>query len=827
MHSLSVVSRLCAQRLKKHRESTQETSEALESLRFFLRGQLETFLRATLERPQVHEDASSHQAAFLSDCLRSLALTDVAQIVRQQWTGDHLQGEFSEARDRLASIVSSCVGIESELQRHVLASAHDLAADALAQSDARLLRATLELVACVAPTTVYAVWCRHHLGATVTVTSDDDRCLRSRTGASGETAHCSLVQSKRQLQFLVAFLLELDRPPTEEDKSQQRNCHHYHPRADHVLAHLSAVKTHQTAPTGAAVGELLADFCSTTRLRHVQLQSREQHEEAATPTNSNSDMAVSRRLSLESSSSSSVSASNASNGSTSAAIAGTKASVRELVAAFREQSAKLPPQVTQWRMFQPQAWRQRLLPCCLDVERWTSECRDDPNFIVPWVGLVTQLAQHNLVPATEFSAFLERIERWTEAEQRRMQKTRQRQRQRRQIWRPSSTMNCDDSVEWLRQLVERFVALQGQENDDALASYRKTRWECVTDAFVVAFEDIVEQQDETQRDCAISAVQSIIIDQFITRSASSTEAFLHHHVLLWVRLLSSEGDTSSSSSATSATSSDPLARMTVMDAYCGLLTARLASARSTNSSPSRVDVASASALGCLLGLLSSLSFCEKMAARWTREAEREALGTVAVAVLEPAQLHTAIMSRVTLTSAFVAAFLRGLLTQSPVQTGSSGVLERVWTTELREFLVWLAHHVEWTASLTPSVAVDDAVYGVIRELLPARWFQSLTSAAENVRSVLQWKRFWDLELHVAFAGAHDLSLVRRTRDQMETLVLSRRATEVSVKDVLVWIAQASMTTALTAKHGAHAPTRGALSRPVDTPVDAVAVSRRC
>ncbi|KAJ0396523.1 hypothetical protein P43SY_003734 [Pythium insidiosum] len=791
MHVLAVVTRVSARRLARSRDASGEASDSLESLRFFLRGQLETFLLATTNRQHAERDAV-HQAAFLSDCLRCVALNEVADLVRQRWVDDRLQDD-STVRDRLADVISSCVQLEPELQRHLLALAHDLAVDALAQSEAALLRRTLELVACAAPS-AYTHWCRSHLGAEPSTALSDDaavHCLRAAAATSGgggsvSAAHCSLVQSKRQLQFLVAFLLELDRPPTDDARQQQQQ-RRQHPCADHVLAHLSAVKTHQTTPLGATVGELLADFCSTTRLRHVQLQSREQHDVrmalsgTSTSSSSSSDVAVSRRLSLESSSStrltSSLSASSTS---------GTKATVREMVAAFRQHSTKLPSQVTQWRMFQPQAWRQQLLPCCLDVEAWTTESRD-PQFLVSWLGLVQLLARHHIVSATDYAAFLGQVERWTELEQHRAQKSISRRRRAR---------GCDDGVEWLRQLVERVVAID--QGPDALVALREAQWEHVGQAFVAAFEDIVDQRDEAQRDRAIAVVQTAVIDQLVTPSSSSADV-LDRHVQLWVRLLSSQGDD---------TGIDPLARMAALEAYCRLLTVRLTSRRTTmDGAPSRVDLAAAVALGCLLGLLSSLPFCEQLAARWTREAEREVLGGGVVAVaVEPQHVHRAVHTRVALTSAFVGAFLRGLSTQSAAlaQTGA-GVLERVWTPELREFLVWLAHHVQWWGPAAGG-PVDAAATAVVVELQSFRWFQATTSTADHLRSLLQWKRFWDLELHVTFDGPQDLSLVRRTRTRIETHVLSLRsaAGETPVKDALVWIAQAAMTTALAAAPAAPA-----------------------
>lgn len=226
--------------------------------------------------------------------------------------------------------------------------------------------------------------------------------------------------SKRQIQFLCAFLLEFDR-------REQPTCHSnagaiaLYPvaKSSHVAAHLSVMKTHQPQfPSGG----LIMDFCSQTRSRYLELLKIEQATSAA----ANSVESATGALQ---------------NGKQQRDIVSlhsvkVRTMVREHIQLFRD-SAKLSPQLRQWKMFQPQLWKQELIPCCLDIEfdnlsRATSSRREDrggdddgsdrcvaESKLLEHVAFVHALAKSGLVTVHEYSHFLVSAEEWLENRQKR------------------------------------------------------------------------------------------------------------------------------------------------------------------------------------------------------------------------------------------------------------------------------------------------------------------------------------------------------------------------------------------------------------------------
>lgn len=342
----------------------------------------------------------------------------------------------------LYQLITSLAVKRSDFVDHVLTLAHDLASEGIQGMNGFLLRHSLELVAAVSSSVdvangssssavavdCYRDWVRDHFAAQDAstrkqsldiVTSSEAalstdapaplRCLKQRDA-------CSLVTSKRQIQYLCAFLLEFDR--------REQPGHHSNAgaialrpiaKSNHVAAHLSVMKTHQPQFTS---GGLVMDFCSQTRSRYLELLKIEQATTAATNLVENS------------------SASTLQNGKKQRDIVSLHSAkvcnmVREHIQLHRD-SKKLSPQLRQWKMFQPQLWKQELIPCCLDIEfdnlsRAASSCREDgggdrcaaESKLLEHVAFVHALAKIGLVTMHEYSQFLVSAEEWLESTQRR------------------------------------------------------------------------------------------------------------------------------------------------------------------------------------------------------------------------------------------------------------------------------------------------------------------------------------------------------------------------------------------------------------------------
>lgn len=357
----------------------------------------------------------------------------------------------SVIRDALYQLITSLATKRSDFVDHVLTLAHDLASEGVQGMNGFLLRHSLELVAAVSSgagtipgsssstaavssssavaVDCYRDWVRDHFAAQDAgarkslldiVTSSDaahnfsapatPRCLKQRNAA------CSLVTTKRQIQFLCAFLLEFDR---REQPAYHRNADAIpmYPvaKASHVAAHLSVMKTHQPQfPSGG----LIMDFCSQTRSRYLELLKIEQVTSVATA----DSVEVATCAALQHGTKQRVVASVHS--------AKARNMVREHIQLFRD-SKKLSPQLRQWKMFQPQLWKQELIPCCLDIDfdnLWGAACVGGgdggdrcaaESKLLEHVALVHALAKSGLVTIHEYSQFLLSAEAWLESRQKR------------------------------------------------------------------------------------------------------------------------------------------------------------------------------------------------------------------------------------------------------------------------------------------------------------------------------------------------------------------------------------------------------------------------
>lgn len=346
--------------------------------------------------------------------------------------------------DALYQLITILAAKRSDFVDHVLTLAHDLASEGVQGMNGFLLRHSLELVAAVSSAAsaansssssatavdCYRDWVRDHFAAQDararaqsldTVTSSDaahstnapapPRCLKQHNT-------CSLVTSKRQIQFLCAFLLEFDR--------REQPAHHSNAgvialypvaKSSHVAAHLSVMKTHQPQfPSGG----LIMDFCSQTRSRYLELLKIEQATSAAANSMESATGALQNgKQQRDIVSLHSVKARNM---------------VREHIQLFRD-SKKLSPQLRQWKMFQPQLWKQELIPCCLDIEfdnfsRAASSRREDgggdggdrcaaESKLLEHVAFVHALAKSSLVTVHEYSQFLVSAEEWLKNRQKR------------------------------------------------------------------------------------------------------------------------------------------------------------------------------------------------------------------------------------------------------------------------------------------------------------------------------------------------------------------------------------------------------------------------
>lgn len=319
----------------------------------------------------------------------------------------------------------------------VLALAHELASDGVQHMDGFALRQGLELVAAVSSVRgsdavsaadsagamhvstggdlaeCYREWVRDHFAAydesadgkrprsdsSATASPTVRRCRRQPT----DKASCSLVTTKRHIQFLCAFLLEFDRreyprAPTPDSHAPASTQRFPVARSDHVAAHLSMMKTHQPQ---FSTGGLIMDFCSQTRSRYLEL------------------------LQLEQAAATAVNATPVVNGKAPQAVPSSAFStkvrnmVRETIQLYRD-TAKLSPQLRQWKMFQPKLWKQELVPCCLAIgvdgpARASSDSvgmSSESSDMLAHVAFVHALAKAGLVTVREYAHFLSSAEEW-------------------------------------------------------------------------------------------------------------------------------------------------------------------------------------------------------------------------------------------------------------------------------------------------------------------------------------------------------------------------------------------------------------------------------
>lgn len=355
----------------------------------------------------------------------------------------------------------------------VLALAHELADEGLQNMNGFALRQGLELVAAVSSAQVgskssphdapssspsgaeradcYREWVRDHFAAhddgdgkrqrsDSNPTSSNPiagvrRCLKQQSGA------CALVTSKRQIQFLCAFLLEFDRREYPNTGAKTPSTRFPVARPDHVAAHLSVMKTHQPQFSS---GGLIMDFCSQTRSRYLELLQMEQAAAAA----GNTMKAAGTELS----------------GKASAVLATYSAKVRTMVREniqLYNDTSKLSPQLRQWKMFQPKLWKQELIPCCLDIQYASGEVPHgqgdgEPvhraaaeSDLLAHVAFVHAMAKSGMVSVREYALFLSSAERWLDERRATMNGLKKRAHKRRR-----SAMEGDE----LERALERLQA---------------------------------------------------------------------------------------------------------------------------------------------------------------------------------------------------------------------------------------------------------------------------------------------------------------------------------------------------------------------------------
>lgn len=401
--------------------------------------------RVQIVRQSVYEATHGHESEPLDTVLTDATGQDAASVIA---------GALYElVTSAGASRPTASAHDDGDFASHVLTLAHELASDGVQSMRGALLRHALELVAAVARGSSYRDWVYDHFSAL-----DESDTMRQRAdSASGASASaslsssscrkprttCRLITSKRQIQFLCAFLLEFDRRDTSaRDDGARRPV----ALSEHVAAHLSVMKTHQAQfPTGG----LIMDFCSQTRSRYLELLQREQAASAATasdrkgPSDSTDTAATASIHSLK-----------------------VRAMVREHIALHRE-THKLSPQLRQWKLFQAKLWKHELVPCCLDLafdDHDTSSAIDSERSgdaqLLAHVAFVHALAKSGLVTVSEYAQFLTHAE--THAETRlsaRQQQTRLETQQRHK--RQRSDRASGDALE---RALER-LQLEQQRND--------------------------------------------------------------------------------------------------------------------------------------------------------------------------------------------------------------------------------------------------------------------------------------------------------------------------------------------------------------------------
>lgn len=282
----------------------------------------------------------------------------------------------------------------TEFASHSLTLAHQLADDALMQLNASLLLQSLDLAAAVAASLpeqnaieCYETWFRAHFSAHDEQNAGkpagcDRRCLN---------AVCSLIISKRQLQFICAFLLEFGHRLTGKSSSRSELSLS---STDQLGIHLRVMKSHQGKHS---MEGLIMDFCGQTRSSIHVLRAKEQSIDTSVPA-----------------------ASNVHGASPTSVLypMKTRTLVQEQVALLRIQG-KLSPEVPQWRLFQSQEWKQNILPYCLDLSAHMA--LKSPTFakapdipLLDQVAFVNELAKRGMVPSKDYAVFLGEAEQCLE-----------------------------------------------------------------------------------------------------------------------------------------------------------------------------------------------------------------------------------------------------------------------------------------------------------------------------------------------------------------------------------------------------------------------------
>lgn len=233
------------------------------------------------------------------------------------------------------------------------------------------------------------------------------------------------MSSKRQIQFLCAFLLEFDRREQQNEADGGAVSQYPMAKSEHVAAHLSVMKTHQRQfPSGG----LIMDFCSQTRSRYLELLKKEQSTAQVAATSGSVDTGKLQK----------------SGRSKQPSVHSVKiqSMVRENIQIYRD-TKKLPSQLRQWRMFQPQLWKKEFVPCCLDVEydslgdHEASSAGDAQGTaehkVLEHASFVHALATTGVISPQEYSQFVSKVEAWVEERQTAIQKKRIYKRQRQDL----------------------------------------------------------------------------------------------------------------------------------------------------------------------------------------------------------------------------------------------------------------------------------------------------------------------------------------------------------------------------------------------------------
>ncbi|TMW66043.1 hypothetical protein Poli38472_003808 [Pythium oligandrum] len=677
--------------------------EECDVVRTFVRENVQTLLVSVAEDPATDEMIDQLTRHFQL-CVSAV---DASQLLWSIWVESAAKEETQTRRTksksaRLARIIAQCATRDDEFTSHALTMAHDLAREAINTSDPVRLRQSFELTAAVThrddhqgeEEDLYASWFRAHFALTDSSSpSECPQCLRSQSGGS-----CTLISTKRHLLFLCAFLLESDR-------SEQR--------ASHVFAHLSALKTHQNSEGASAVSALLSDFCAQTRARHAELQRAEETSRSQQASDAQGCGETDKKRGVKYTSS-------------------TIATVQELVSAFGEDK-RLPPQVNRWKMFQPQQWKTQLLPCCLDVTFWTHEIVGEndasavSSTLVHLSGLVHTLAKQHVITVEQYEAFLQQMEAWIQQNHRQLTSQRHQRRP-------------GEAVAALRSATMRYEDMKHLVHRNTNAEY-----EDVADAFVVAFEELVDLTEATR----MTQMRELWELTVGARDLVTTtfKQFVEQHLVLWIRLLSSEN-----------AEAPPEARMEIMEAFCDF-------ALSQATSVSAHQVLAIASIGALAGLLASLPVCEIMATKWIQQIHSELLhrGTGPLKSIEPLEGYCV----------FLAAFLVGFSRNQPTELPPQVVLQTVLPPDLCDAFVWLSHHLTtwWSPSSEASMSVWHGIAQCFDVVRPNPWFRFVTMTS-RLSSASQWEQVFRWELcgfgHRVLRS-NQLSLLSLVRLELELL----------------------------------------------------------